>query len=84
MTDNIENLVLEHLCSLRNDVASLRTEVHDSFRDVKMRLSTIENGLVSLKRDSTDQYSEAIRQQTSIDQILDRLERVEKRLELRQ
>ena len=32
MTDNIENLLLEHLKALRNEVAILRVEMHDEFR----------------------------------------------------
>ena len=38
MTDNIDNLLLEHLRGLRNDVASLRKEMHEEFRDLKQRL----------------------------------------------
>ena len=42
MIENIENLILEHLKSLRNEVKDLRKEMDDNFRDMKLRLGSIE------------------------------------------
>lgn len=83
MSENIENLILlEHLRMLRNEVAGLRTEMHEEFRDVKLRLGSVESAVVSVRRDSTDQMGDVVRQQLRIDQLAERLERLERRLEL--
>ena len=83
MSENIENLILlEHLRMLRNEVAGLRTEMHEEFRDVKLRLGSVESSVVSVRRDSTDQMGDVVRQQLRIDQLAERLERLERRLEL--
>ncbi len=49
MTDNIENLLLEHLKALRNEVAILRVEMHDEFRDLKQRVSSLGLSLLCLQ-----------------------------------
>lgn len=54
MSENIENLILEHLRLLRNDVAGLRSEMHDEFRDVKLSLGSVESAIVSVRRDAAD------------------------------
>ena len=82
MSENIENLILEHLRMLRNDVAGMRTEMHEEFRDVKLRLGSVESAVVSVRRDAADQMGDAVRQQLRIDQLAERLERIERRLEL--
>lgn len=82
MSENIENLILEHLRMLRNELAGLRTEMHEEFRDVKLRLGSVESAVVSVRRDSTDQMGDVVRQQLRIDQLAERLERLERRLEL--
>ena len=43
MAENTENLILEHLRNLRNDVLTLRAEMHEGFNDLKLRVSSIEN-----------------------------------------
>jgi len=82
MNDNIDNLILEQLRQLRNDIASLRTEMHDEFRDVKLRLGSVESAVVAVRRDAADQMGDVVRQQLRIDQLAERLERIERRLEL--
>jgi tetrahydromethanopterin S-methyltransferase subunit G len=67
---------------LRDEVARLRTEIHEEFRDVKLRLGSVETAVVATRRDSADQMGDAVRQQLRIDQLADRLERIERRLEL--
>ena len=41
MTDNIENLVLEHLRAIRADIAYMKDDV----REIKSRVNTMEAGL---------------------------------------
>ena len=82
MSESIDNLILEHLRMLRNEVAGMRAEMHEEFRDVKLRLGSVETAVVSMRRDSTEQMGDVVRQQLRIDQLTDRLERIERRLEL--
>jgi len=82
MSESIDNLILEHLRMLRNEVAGLRSEMHDEFRDVKLRLGSVETAVVAIRRDTADQMGDAVRQQLRIDQLADRLDRIERRLEL--
>ena len=82
MSDNVENLLLEHLKALRNDVSVLRTEMHDEFRDLKHRVSSLEAAMVRLRGDLVGMQEDTYRQQGRIDQIVERIERIERRLEL--
>ncbi len=82
MTDNVENLILEHLKTLRNDVKTLREEMHQEFTDVKHRLSTVERGIASVRHENADGFESYVRQQVSIDRINERIERIERRLEI--
>lgn len=52
MADNVENIVLEHLKALRNEVKSLRTEMHEEFKDVKLRLHSIEAAIMKVRSES--------------------------------
>jgi hypothetical protein len=57
MTDNVEDLILEHLRVLRSEIQTMRTEMHSEFKDVKLRMSSIENAMVSIRlyrKPSTD------------------------------
>jgi ubiquinone biosynthesis protein UbiJ len=81
MADNIENLLLEMLKGLRNEVQTLRTEMHAEFSDVKARQLTIERGIGGMKRDAAELYDDHARQQASIDRLAERLDRLERRIE---
>ncbi|MEZ5583839.1 MAG: hypothetical protein R3F37_14795 [Candidatus Competibacteraceae bacterium] len=52
MADNIENIILEHLKALRNEVKSLREEMHEEFKDVKLRLHGVETAVVKVRSDN--------------------------------
>lgn len=47
MSENVDNLILEHLCAMRSDLAGIRDDV----RDVKGRLTSIEGAVAALRRD---------------------------------
>jgi uncharacterized coiled-coil protein SlyX len=83
MTDNIENLVLEHLRSLRNELRDFRTRHDADMSDIKQRLTTLERGIAGMKRDSAELYDDHARQQAAIDRLSERMDRIERRLELR-
>lgn len=78
MTDNIENLVLEHLRLLRSDLGAVREDI----REIKNRLTSVENTLASVKRDIGDLYTEVAGQNLRHDRMAERIERIERRLEL--
>ena len=82
MTENVENLVLEHLRAMRSEIQTLRTEMHTEFKDVKYRLSMLEVALSAVKRDQAESLGDYARQQMSIDHIVERIQRIERRLEL--
>ena len=79
MSDNIDNLVLEHLRHIRGRVDLIA----DDMKEVKHRLSTLESSLSLVRREIIVGDETGARQQVSIDRIMDRLERIENRLELR-
>ena len=82
MSDEIENLVLEHLKALRSELRDLRTEMHAEFKDVKHRLTQLEMQGVTFRREAASTQEDVYRQQASIDRLADRVERIERRLEL--
>jgi hypothetical protein len=82
MTDDVANLVLEQLRGLRNDILGLRTEMQAEFKDVKHGLGSLESVVLGGRRDLTTTQEDVYRQQGRIDQIIERLERVEQRLDL--
>ncbi len=51
MTENIDNVIIEHLKALRSDVQTLRGEMQLEFKDVKTRLSSVASVIVSMKHD---------------------------------
>lgn len=78
MPDNIENLVLEQLRLIRADQATIK----DDIRDMKNRLTTLEGGQGTLMQHMGHLTSSIAQQQISFDRFGDRVERIEKRLEL--
>jgi septal ring factor EnvC (AmiA/AmiB activator) len=78
MTESIENLVLEQLRALRTDIASVK----DDTREIKTRLAVLESGVASLRRDSGDFATSIAAQHLSYDRLSERIERIERRLDL--
>jgi tetrahydromethanopterin S-methyltransferase subunit G len=71
MTDNTENLILEHLRAIRSKL----DQHSDEFRNVKLRLSSIETQMANVHSDLAILHGR-------IDGVEQRLDRIEKRLEL--
>jgi tetrahydromethanopterin S-methyltransferase subunit G len=78
MTENVENLVLEHLRHIRGRV----DQIADDMKDVKLRLSTLESSMSLVRREILIGDETDARQRASIDRIMDRLDRIERRLDL--
>ena len=80
--ENVESLIIEHLKGLRSDVAGVRTSMQEEFKDLKHRVTQLEMQVIGSRRDSSSTQEDIYRQQGSIDTIKDRLDRIERRLEL--
>ena len=80
--ENVENLIIEQLRALRSDIAGMRSEMHTEFKDVKARLNHIDASTAGIRRDSALAAEDFARQQVSIDSLVERIQRIEKRLEL--
>ena len=78
MTDPTESLVLEQLRLIRADQAATR----DDIREVKNRLATLESGQGTILQHMGYLASSIAQRQISFDRFSDRVERIERRLEL--
>jgi predicted nucleic acid-binding Zn-ribbon protein len=73
-----DNLVLEHLRHIRWRVDTL----HEDMSDVKQRLTSLERSVARILGETAGLYSDQASQQATIDRLTDRIERIERRLEL--
>ena len=78
MTDNIESLVLEHLRHIRGRV----DQIADDVTDLKLRMSALDASMGLVKREVNLGDEVDARQQVSLGKLAQRLERIERRLEL--
>jgi len=47
---NVENMIIEHLKAIRADISTIKEDA----REIKTRLTSVEAGIGSLKRDSAE------------------------------
>jgi len=52
------------------------------FKDVKQRLNHVEMSIAAMRRDQAMDSADTARQQASIDSLVERIQRIERRLEL--
>ncbi len=78
MTENVENLLLEHMKRFQATLERIENEL----RELKTRAANVESGLVSVMQHLGHQAATHASQQVSIDRMNDRLDRIERRLEL--
>jgi hypothetical protein len=78
MSDAVDNLVLEHLKKIQAEQGFSRE------RDAEMlsRLAHLETSIARLARDGADNFAEAVSDRHAIDKLKERIERLERRLEL--
>jgi septal ring factor EnvC (AmiA/AmiB activator) len=74
----MENIVLEHLRAIRSDIGAMK----DDLRQLTTRMGHVEIGVAGLRRDIA--HSEQFVAESSVryDQLRERIERIEKRLEI--
>ena len=75
---NVENLILEDLKSLRAGQENIVFEV----KEVKSRLTSLESITAGGRTDGALQQEEIYRQQATIDHLSERLDRIEKAINL--
>lgn len=80
MTDNVENLVLEHLRALRADMARMERKQDETIT----RLGRLEVAVAGVRRDIAHTDEGAAEQSVRLDHLADRIDRIERRLELRE
>jgi septal ring factor EnvC (AmiA/AmiB activator) len=76
--ENIENLLLEHLKAIRADVALIKSDLKEQTH----RLGRLEVSMSGLRRDMAFVDGTAAEQSVRMDRMSDRIERIERRLEL--
>jgi len=81
MTNNIEHLILEQFRSLRNQIEGLQTEMQNDFSDVKHRINRLVSAVAGIRRDEAGTAEDIARQQSALDRLKERIDRIEHRLE---
>ncbi len=76
--ENVENLILEHLKKIQAEQSAAR----ERDREIISRMSGLEAAIASLKRDGAEMYAGQISMTARLDRVSERIERIEKRLEL--
>jgi chromosome segregation ATPase len=78
MTENVENLMLEHLKKIQGEQSAAR----DRDREILTRLGQMESMIARIGRDNAHAYEEQVEDRHALDALKERVERLEKRLEL--
>lgn len=78
MTENVENLLLEHMKRFQASLDRIEREL----RDMKTRVANLESGQALIIQHLAHFSAADAAQQVSIDHINERLNRIERRLEL--
>ena len=82
MAEEIDNLLLEYLKALRNELRDFRNEFHTESENLKHRMSALETAMINVKREVAAGDRTDARHQVQLDQIVERIRRIEKRLDL--
>lgn len=80
MTDAIENILLEHLKRFQSG----QERIERDLREIKTRLSQLEVSVAGVRGDFAHSMADQARLQMSFDGMSDRVDRIERRLELNQ
>ncbi|MBW7902718.1 MAG: hypothetical protein H3C26_14650 [Rhodocyclaceae bacterium] len=78
MMSSVENLLLEHLKAIRADIGTIKADLKEN----TTRLGRIEVAVAGLRRDIAHNEEATAEQSLRIDRITERLERIERRLEI--
>jgi len=73
-----ENLVIEHLRAMRGEIASVKADT----RDMRQRVGSIDTSVVDMRRNVVHLFEEISHYQVTMDKMLERVQRIERRLDL--
>jgi septal ring factor EnvC (AmiA/AmiB activator) len=76
--ENVDNIIIEHLKRFQAGQDRIEREL----KEVKGRMSQIEIGIASMRGDLAHLSGDQARQQIGVDALSDRIDRIERRLEL--
>lgn len=76
--ENVDNIILEHLRHMRGKI----DQMSEDMRDVKHRLATVESSQGSIMQHVGHLATSIAQQQLSFDRLSDRVEHMERRLQL--
>jgi predicted nucleic acid-binding Zn-ribbon protein len=75
MSEEIDNIIIEHLKALRNELREFRQESRTEFETLKLRINAVERGIAGMHDDNATLH-------TRIDTVDSHINKIEKRLEL--
>ena len=78
MTDNIKNLLLEHLKRIQAEQSAAR----ERDQEIITRLSHIKVAVARIGSNQASNYEELVADRMTVDKLIKRIERIEHRLEL--
>lgn len=78
MTETVDNLVLEHLKKIETEQAASRERDSETLST----LAHSETSVVRLAREGADNFAEVIADRHTVDKLKERIDRIERRLEL--
>ena len=73
-----ESLIIEHLRAMRAEIASVKADT----TDMRQRLCSIDTSVIDMRRNGVHLFEEMAHHQVTMDKMLDRVQRIEKRLDL--
>ncbi|MDR0576772.1 MAG: hypothetical protein LBI87_04405 [Candidatus Accumulibacter sp.] len=73
-----ENLMLEHVKRIQAELSAAR----DRDVEIMSRLANIEEGIARIARNESGNYSEIVHDRHVVDRLKERIDRIERRLEL--
>ena len=78
MAEQTDNIILEHLKAIRAELAEIKADTSD----IKLRLRSVDTSVIELRRNDVHLFEDDARQQVSLDKLIERIQRIEKRLDL--
>jgi chromosome segregation ATPase len=73
-----DNLIIEHLRAIRTEIASVKSDTTDT----RQRVGSVETSIIDMRRNVVHLFEDMAHQQLTMDKLLDRVQRIEKRLDL--
>lgn len=73
-----DNLIIEHLRAIRTEIAGVKSDTADT----RQRVISVDTSLIDMRRNVVHVFEDIAHQQLTMDKLLDRVQRIEKRLDL--